>query len=361
MNSRAPSPTACRTRWARPARPIRAARCRWPTSPTPARWRGRTPACSRSRRRRSFRCSASTRSSSASPARRTSSSLACAATCAISACSPRRSRTPSDPFSLDTITKAIASFERTLISGNSPYDRYALGLDDNAISASAKRGEVLFFDADFGAGVFRECSHCHGGFNFTASVDHSGTVAERPMHNNALYNLRCADFGLPNIDLPQCDTVPRRPSATAPARRRWGATRPTTPARSASPATPPTWASSRRRRCATSRSPAPYMHDGSIATLDEVLDHYTAGGRTITDGPYAGVGSRESGARPVHRPLRPHREAARRHPGVPRRAHRRGVHHQSALRRSVPAARLPRRLRSRRRRSRSTSWSRRSA
>jgi cytochrome c peroxidase len=36
---------------------------------------------------------------------------------------------------------------------------------------------------------------------------------------------------------------------------------------------------------------APYMHDGSIATLSEVLDHYAAGGRTIPTGPYAGVGS----------------------------------------------------------------------
>jgi len=35
---------------------------------------------------------------------------------------------------------------------------------------------------------------------------------------------------------------------------------------------------------------APYMHDGSIATLEEVLDHYAAGGRTITDGELAGVG-----------------------------------------------------------------------
>jgi cytochrome c peroxidase len=34
----------------------------------------------------------------------------------------------------------------------------------------------------------------------------------------------------------------------------------------------------------------PYMHDGSIATLDGVLDHYAAGGRTITEGPYHGVG-----------------------------------------------------------------------
>jgi cytochrome c peroxidase len=36
---------------------------------------------------------------------------------------------------------------------------------------------------------------------------------------------------------------------------------------------------------------APYMHDGSIATLDEVLDHYASGGRTIPSGPYAGNGS----------------------------------------------------------------------
>jgi hypothetical protein len=36
---------------------------------------------------------------------------------------------------------------------------------------------------------------------------------------------------------------------------------------------------------------APYMHDGSIATLEDVVDHYAAGGRTIAEGPDAGVGS----------------------------------------------------------------------
>lgn len=40
---------------------------------------------------------------------------------------------------------------------------------------------------------------------------------------------------------------------------------------------------------------APYMHDGSIATLDEVIDHYAAGGRTIVSGPYAGNGSENPG------------------------------------------------------------------
>jgi len=36
---------------------------------------------------------------------------------------------------------------------------------------------------------------------------------------------------------------------------------------------------------------SPYMHDGSIPTLDGVIDHYAAGGRTLEDGPWAGVGS----------------------------------------------------------------------
>lgn len=201
-----------------------------------------------------------------------------------------------DPISLDTITKALASFERTLISGNSPYDRYALGLDDNAISASAKRGESLFFDADFGAGVFRECSHCHGGFNFTASVDHAGTIAERPLHNNALYNLRCADFGLPAIDLPQCDTTPPATQCDGTGPQAMGCYPPdNTGAFSITGKT----SDMGKFKAPTLRNiavTAPYMHDGSIATLDEVLDHYSSGGRTITEGPYAGVGS-ESPAR----------------------------------------------------------------
>jgi cytochrome c peroxidase len=40
---------------------------------------------------------------------------------------------------------------------------------------------------------------------------------------------------------------------------------------------------------------APYMHDGSIATLPEVVDHYAAGGRTMERGPWAGVGRENPG------------------------------------------------------------------
>lgn len=47
--------------------------------------------------------------------------------------------------SLKTITRALASFQRTLISADSPYDRYKYGGQTNAISRSAKRGEELFF------------------------------------------------------------------------------------------------------------------------------------------------------------------------------------------------------------------------
>jgi cytochrome c peroxidase len=46
---------------------------------------------------------------------------------------------------------------------------------------------------------------------------------------------------------------------------------------------------------------APYMHDGSIATLDGVLDHYAAGGRTIADGPYKGIGHDNTNRSPTVR------------------------------------------------------------
>lgn len=49
------------------------------------------------------------------------------------------------PFTMSNVTKSIAAFERTLISVNSPYDRYRYANDSNAISEAAKRGEILFF------------------------------------------------------------------------------------------------------------------------------------------------------------------------------------------------------------------------
>jgi len=160
------------------------------------------------------------------------------------------------PVSIRNVTRAIAAFERTLISGNSAYDRYRLG-DTKALSDTAKRGMTLFFSERL------ECFHCHGGFNFAEAVDHAKLPEpERAFHNTGLYNVD-GKGAYPASD-PGLYKVTGNPSDMgrfkAPSLRNVALT-------------------------------APYMHDGSIATLGEVLDHYAAGGRTIASGPNAGVGS----------------------------------------------------------------------
>jgi len=163
-----------------------------------------------------------------------------------------------DPISVNTIVQALTSFVRTLISGNAPYDRYINGLDDNALSPSAQNGGKLFFTERF------ECFHCHGGFNFSDSVTFAGNqFDETPFHNNGLYNIDgMGGYPPNNTGIFGITHVPAdMGSFKAPTLRNIELT-------------------------------APYMHDGSIATLDGVLDHYAASGRTITDGPYAGDGSK---------------------------------------------------------------------
>lgn len=162
-----------------------------------------------------------------------------------------------DPFELDAIVKAIAAFQRTIISYRSPYDRYTYGGDPTALSDAALRGRELFFSEEL------ECFHCHGGFNFSDSVSHEGTVFTEVMfHNTGLYNIGGTGAYPPgNGGVFEITGV-----ATDMGRMR---------------------APTLRNVALT----APYMHDGSVATLDEALDHYMAGGRTIESGPYAGVGS----------------------------------------------------------------------
>jgi cytochrome c peroxidase len=162
-----------------------------------------------------------------------------------------------DPYSLGNITKAIASFERTILSGDSPYDRYQRGDDPDAITASAKRGETLFFSERL------ECFHCHGGFNFTGTVDYMDKgFAEVEFHNTGLYNVKGKfSYPEPNLGLYSFTTQEEDLGKfKAPTLRNIAVT-------------------------------APYMHDGSIKTLEQVVDHYRAGGRTIKTGPNAGVGA----------------------------------------------------------------------
>jgi len=162
-----------------------------------------------------------------------------------------------DLFTLANVAKAIAAFERTIISARSPYDRYYFGGDPSAISDSAQRGQTLFF-SDGVAGCFR----CHSGFNFSDATVYQGSGnAPIEFHNTGLYNMPgTIHYPWPNLGLYQ-----HTKKLTDAGRFR----------------TP-----SLRNVALT----APYMHDGSVATLEEVLDHYASGGRTIPSGPYAGRG-----------------------------------------------------------------------
>lgn len=160
-----------------------------------------------------------------------------------------------DPITVANITKALASFTRTLISGNSPYDRNLRG-DETALSEEAKRGMEMFFSERF------ECHHCHTGFNLTLStVTANTTFPERPFFNTGLYNLD-GEGAYPS-DNTGVHEITGKPEDMGRFR-------------------PP----SLRNVALT----APYMHDGSVATLEEVLTFYEAGGRVIEEGEYAGDG-----------------------------------------------------------------------
>lgn len=149
-------------------------------------------------------------------------------------------------YSLSTVTKAIASFERSLLSFDSPYDRYKYGGQKNALSAAALRGEALFF------GEKMECYHCHGSFNFTDNIQHSKLpFAEKGFHNTGLYNedgRGAYPANNPGISEFTGDADDEGKFRT-PSLRNVALT-------------------------------APYMHDGSIPTLEAVIrTHYAMAGR----------------------------------------------------------------------------------
>ncbi len=124
------------------------------------------------------------------------------------------------------ITRAIATFERSLLSGNSSYDQWHLG-DDGALTASAKRGKDLFF------GPKTNCSLCHGGFNFTNYA----------FENNGL-DTNYQSLGRMRLTGNEKD----RALFKVPSLRNIEFT-------------------------------APYMHDGRFNSLEEVINHYNDGGK----------------------------------------------------------------------------------
>jgi len=129
-----------------------------------------------------------------------------------------------DPF---VVTRAIAAFERTLLSGDSPFDQWHFQGKNAALSAAAKRGFDLFQSEEL------NCSKCHEGFLFT----------NQKLANNGLYEVY-PDSGRMRLTGLESD----RAMFKIPSLRNVALT-------------------------------APYMHDGSLPTLEAVIDHYQTGGK----------------------------------------------------------------------------------
>lgn len=162
--------------------------------------------------------------------------------------------TSEKPFTFDSVIKAIAVFERGMVSFSSRYDRYLQGKEK--LTDSEQRGLDIFF------GERGECHHCHGSPNFDDQFVHAKSRdVELPFHNTGLYNIDgkgaypAANRGLIELSGEASDMGRFR-------------------------------AASLRNIAVT----APYMHDGSVKTLEEVIDIYSDGGRNIAHGPLAGDG-----------------------------------------------------------------------
>lgn len=126
----------------------------------------------------------------------------------------------------ENIGKAIAAFERTIMAGDTPFDCFQYG-DKSAMSASARRGMNLFFNK-------AQCSSCHDGPNFTDDAFHNigiGTHSAPPDLGRFLKSGLEGDRGA--FKTPSLRDIART---------------------------------------------GPYMHDGSMATLEEVIEHYNKGG-----------------------------------------------------------------------------------
>lgn len=124
------------------------------------------------------------------------------------------------------ITRALSTYERTLLSGNSAFDQYYYQGKRSALNAAEKRGMSLFFSPR------TQCTQCHSGFNFTDySFQNTGLYLQYDNIGRMRHTGDSADLAL--FKVPSL-----RNAALTP----------------------------------------PYMHDGSINTLEQVIEHYNSGG-----------------------------------------------------------------------------------
>lgn len=129
---------------------------------------------------------------------------------------------PNEPIAGETVGKAIATFERTVVSGIAPFDEWVMG-DDSAINESAKRGFDLFNTKAL-------CGKCHSGWNFTDNSFHDlGFDTDDRGRGKLLPQIEAAQFAFKTSTL---RNIAQR---------------------------------------------APYFHDGSVRSLEEVIVHYDKG------------------------------------------------------------------------------------
>jgi cytochrome c peroxidase len=128
---------------------------------------------------------------------------------------------------IDHIAKAIATFERCVLSGNSTYDRFQAG-DKDALTPSQKRGMDIFFSDN------ARCDSCHEGANFTnGKYTNVGIGMDKPNPDLGRYMVTKKDEDKGAFKTPTLRDIAKT---------------------------------------------APYMHDGSLKTLEEVVEHYNKGG-----------------------------------------------------------------------------------
>ncbi|MFA6917087.1 MAG: cytochrome c peroxidase [Parachlamydiales bacterium] len=130
-----------------------------------------------------------------------------------------------DKITIDRIAQAIATFERTVVSGNSPYDRYKAG-DKTAMTEEQIKGYQVFKTV--------RCEACHAGFNFTDdSFQNIGIGMDKP-----------------NPDLGRYSITHKNSM----------------------------WGSFKVPTLRESAHSGPYMHDGCLQTIEDVIDYYDKGG-----------------------------------------------------------------------------------
>ncbi|MBI2804427.1 MAG: cytochrome-c peroxidase [Planctomycetes bacterium] len=132
-----------------------------------------------------------------------------------------------EKFTIDHVAMAIATFERMVLSGNSAFDKFKAG-DKNALTESQQRGMNVFFSNN------ARCDSCHDGAAFTTNqFANIGIGMDRPKPDWGRYNVTKKDADKGAFKTPGLRDISRT---------------------------------------------GPYMHDGSLKTLEEVVEHYDKGG-----------------------------------------------------------------------------------